>query len=238
MGTNNETRIPQHGSYVDRDHCIISSTRATTIWELNRNQRVVTGKIYSLNGDVVSNIQLTTWPLDKAHQEDNKEETEEAETSNISIREMLESLGSGEAIRKNGVTYNFQRKIFSPSGNTWVCALMVKDPNQQELELRRDTVDQDTFVRAARLGDIISTTNSPITKKTFKSTQANSYSITIESAGKTYNSSKNIDFNHVFMCSEAQNIITASNKSHIINRKLCDEAPSNPTLVNAYILAS
>lgn len=239
MGTNNEVRLPQYGSLVSRNHCIISSTlKAATIWDLNGNQRVVTVKNYTLNGDTVSDIKLMLWPLDKAHQEGKEEETAEAETSNITIPEMLESLGNGENIIANGVIYNFQRKVFYPSGNTWICALTVKNSSQQELELRRDTVDQDTFVRAARLGDIISTTNSPITKKTFKSIQANSYSITIESGGNTYNSSKNIDFNHVFMCSETQNIIIANNKSHIINRKLCDEVPSNNTLVNAYILAS
>jgi hypothetical protein len=239
MDSITQTRVPRHGSLVRSNHCIISSTlKRSTIWTRYSNQRVVVVKNYILTANTVTNIKLMLLPLSNAEPEEKGDETKKYEPNSFSIQEMLESLASSENIITNGTTFNLQRKVFHPKGNNWDCALIVKGPDGKELELRRDTIDQDTFVRAARLDDIIAPANTPITKKTFKSTQENSYSIIIESAGKLYNSRKHIDFNHIFFCSEPGNTIDINNVSSTIVSKLCDEVPSDDTLANAYLIVS
>lgn len=244
-GMNTQLLIPRGGSLINKGHCIQAATTSTgnvarTVFALHDKWRGVISKIYHLGENEVTHINIMLMPMNKDQtyiETESKEGIEEVTALNTSIGEMLETIAKDAEVKRNGVLYRLQRKVFYKNGNNWTCELIARI-EQDEVILRRDNISHDQFIFAARTGDIIAHSNSRIDKKTFKLIRDNTYSVTLEAAGETYNSSRNIDFNHVFFVAAHGDQITTTSATHVIDYKFCDEKPSNSEAFDIYLAVS
>lgn len=231
-------QYPENASLVSTTHGMLASTVDRDVlatewrktWE-HPGRWMVTGKTFTLIGNTATNIQLVTWIiLDNLNEQKDHPEKTESETAslNLPINEMLISLARNEVIATNGNRYSLLRKEFHKSGDSWQCVLRVKDSNNNETELRRDTIDNETFIHAARAGDIIADTQSNMSNKTFKEVGTNQYQVSIEANGIKYSSSRIFDFNQLFLTATHRDKIITGNQTLVIVCKLCDAVRSNP----------
>lgn len=241
----NQLKIPSGGSLVSRSHCIEASILGSqstpgSIFKLHEKQRRVIGKLYFLDGDIVSRINIMLLPItqDGVHTElataSDQTDTLTIIPSPNSVHEMLESIGRNDEIKSNNVVYILVRKNFIPNNSNWTCELIARIyGDDHDFVFRRDVLSHEQFVRAARPGDMVSGKLIHARSHTQISTAA--YSTKIITSEKIYESSRNIDFNHIFFIAAQTDHITIGTKEYSISHKLCDEKPSNSELFDAYL---
>lgn len=244
-------RIPQYGQIVSSIFCAMSSNPeknnapTLTVWErswASPAKLAVTGKTYLFNGTNITGINLAARPITKSDDTQAEQIEFKTGTTILTVTEMLISIDTYDKILANNRTYTCYGKDFYRNGDGWFCNLIGVNDQQSDIVIviRRDSIDHNTMIHAARAHDRIMTSDNNrqlIKKKTFK--ESNDFQVTIETIGNgenTYTTTKNIDFNNVFLTSSRGNIIEINNTKHVVESKLCVVTRSNEDYVTPYIL--
>lgn len=245
-------RLPANGLTVSHDHCVMGSSPivdgvVNTLWEKkweNPANRAVTTKNYLLSGNTVTDVRLVLFPVNREGITDQTAETEIQNTTSASIEEMLISIAKGQNVIVNGKTHTVKNKVFSKNGNNWNCALWVKDSQGTDFALRTDVIDQNTMIHAAKLSDLIYSAEGKaqvMRIKTFKEVRPNEYevsAVTTTGGSSTYITTRNIDWNAVFLTAQRGDNILISNRTYTVSHKICDVTRSNEIYVTPYLEAN